>query len=69
MKQYNVYDLICAAILFFFLGVAFMGTCLQLSKATYKDGQIDYGSGRIKYVLKQQPSGETVWVEKEEDKK
>lgn len=43
------------------IGIAEMPGSVPYS-AAYREGQIDYASGKIKWVLERQPDGSTTWV-------
>jgi hypothetical protein len=47
------------------LGLA-AGVCIgtDSSSDSYRKGQIDALSGKVKYELREQPNGERVWVDK-----
>lgn len=48
-----------------------MGFCIGGSggwKAGYQQGQIDALTGKVRYSLTTQPTGETLWVETKEGK-
>ena len=48
-------------------GILVMGImALIVTNGNYKDGQIDALTGKIKYELKKQEDGQTIWVHKDD---
>ena len=64
MRKGQVNDYGLGLIIGTLFGAMLMTLIFHFAVPDYKQGQIDYANGIIKYELKQQANGEKIWVER-----
>ena len=60
----NNKDVVMVCVLFFMIGILFLGFAQSCADETYKDGQVDAINGKIRYELVVHPDSTRTWEEK-----